>query len=129
MSAVSDNLPYWASTDNLPESQRLALDQSLSDEDFAKALDQETPLDAGIVRAVRVMLGRGVECFESCEGGEGHAFPEPTVRFGGGPSAGWRAVWAAQEVALPIRALRRVWSVIDGEPTGPDWELVFSQKL
>ena len=47
------------------------------------------------------------------------------VLFHGGKGAGWRAVAAAQEMGLPLLALRRCWSVIDGEPTGPDWQLVF----
>src|SRR6266540_3788315 len=34
----------------------------------------------------------GIETFESCEGGPGHAYPEPTIRFQGTPEAGWRAL-------------------------------------
>jgi len=83
------------------------------------------PIDAGIVHAVRVLWTAGVEVFESCQGGEGHGLPEPMVLFHGGKGAGWRAVAAAQEMGLPLLALRRCWSVIDGEPTGPDWQLVF----
>jgi len=85
-------------------------------------------LDAGIERYVRVLVAAGVETFESCEGGDGHCSPEPFVRFYGGREAGWRALWAAQEVALPVRELRRLWPVLDGEPTGPWWEIVFSTK-
>jgi hypothetical protein len=27
---------------------------------------------------------------------------------------------------LPVTELRRVWPILDGEPTGPWWELTFS---
>lgn len=39
------------------------------------------PLDDGIREIVIVLVKNGVETFESCEGGPGHAFPEATVRF------------------------------------------------
>jgi hypothetical protein len=45
----------------------------------------------GIVRAVRILRTAGIPTFESCEGGDGHAFAEPTIKFGGGlESGGWR---------------------------------------
>lgn len=87
-------------------------------------------LDPGIKRAVDVLRGGGIETFESCEGGEGHAFPEPTVRFYGGPGAGWRALAVCLNHALPISAVRRVWYVLDtNEPTGPHWEITFKERL
>jgi hypothetical protein len=44
------------------------------------------PVDAGIEAIVRVLWSNGVETFESCEGGPGHSFLEPTVRFPGPPT-------------------------------------------
>lgn len=67
----------------------------------------------------------GVETFESCEGGEGHAFLEPTVRFHGHRSEGLRALAVVLQAGLPVSELRRVWPVLDGEVTGPCWELTF----
>lgn len=87
----------------------------------------EMALDPGIARAVQVLQEAGVETFESCDGSPGHAFSEPTIRFHGGKGAGWRALAAAQEVGLPVLALRRSWPIDDGEPTGPWWEMVFSR--
>jgi hypothetical protein len=90
--------------------------------------DDETfypPLDAGIAEYVRVLRAGGVETYESCDGTAGHACPEPTVFFNGEPSAGWLAMHVAQENGLPVLALRRVWTVILGEPTGPCWEMTF----
>jgi len=86
-------------------------------------------LDPGIARAVSILQNNGVETFESCEGGEGHAFPEPTVRFYGTPAAGPRALAVCMDFGLPVLALRRTWYLENGEPTGPNWEIVFRHKI
>lgn len=85
----------------------------------------ERAVDPLIAPIVRVLLENGVETFESCQGGEGHAYPEPTVRFYGERGAGFRALAVAMEHGLRVLHLRRVWPIIDGEPTGPWWEMVF----
>lgn len=82
-------------------------------------------LDDGIREAVRVLATAGVDTFESCQGGEGHAYLEPTIRFTGEREAGWRALAVAQTFKLEVLELRRVWPINDGEPTGPWWELTF----
>lgn len=82
-------------------------------------------LDEGIRDKVEVLVRGGVETFESCQGGEGHCFAEPTVRFHGGTAEGFRALSVAMEHGLKIRALRRCWSIIGDEPTGPHWEMTF----
>ena len=84
------------------------------------------PLDKGIERAVRVLVDAGIETFESCQGGNGHSYSEPTVRFYGGKGEGFRALAAALQAGLPVTDLRRVWPVLDNEPTGPWWELTFT---
>jgi hypothetical protein len=81
--------------------------------------------DAGIAAHVRALQAAGVETFESCQGGHGHAFGEPTVRFHGGMAEGFRALAVAIKEGLPVDSLRRVWPLVDGEPTGPSWELTF----
>lgn len=85
----------------------------------------EPPLDAGIAEVVAVLRDNGVETFESCEGGPGHAYPEPTVRFHGDTSEGLRALAAAIKAELPVAELRRTWPIQDDEITGPWWELTF----
>ena len=82
-------------------------------------------LDSGIRRYVQILWDGGIETYESCEGGEGHAFPEPTVRFHGGHAEGFRALSVALQHALPVASLRRIWTLQDLEPVGPTWELVF----
>jgi hypothetical protein len=87
----------------------------------------EPPLDAEIEAAVAALRDVGVETFESCGGGQGHAYGEPTVRFHGDRSEGYRALAAVLgKHGLCVRELRRVWPIIEGEPTGPWWELTFA---
>jgi hypothetical protein len=83
------------------------------------------PIDRGIARAVRLLWEAGIDTYESCEGGEGHPFPEPTIRFYGQRCEGFRALTVAHDNGLRPIALRRFWSIIDGEPTGPHWEMTF----
>jgi hypothetical protein len=90
-----------------------------------KAETFSPPLDPGIADAVKVVRAVGVETFESCEGGDGHSYAEPTVRFHGERGEGFRALAAAMQAGLRAKDLRRTWPVIDGEPTGPYWELTF----
>ena len=86
------------------------------------------PIDAGIEHEVRVLCENGIETFESCEGGAGHAFPEPTVRFFGDQSEGLRAVAVAMAHGLRVSELRRYWTVQQGELTGPHWEMTFVRR-
>jgi len=85
-------------------------------------------LDPGIREAVLTLNSVGVETFESCQGGEGHAYPVPTVRFHGDRSEGFRALAAVMQSNLPVAELRRVWPVLEGDPTGPWWELTFRPR-
>jgi len=85
----------------------------------------DPPLDRGIRDIVVALSSNGIETFESCEGGKGHSFPEPTVRFEGGASEGLRAMAIALDNGLPVSRLRRVWGIIDGAMHGPWWEMTF----
>jgi hypothetical protein len=87
-------------------------------------------IDAGIRKAVKCLQENGIETFESCEGGPGHAYPEPTVAFHGTPEAGWRGLGVCLAYGLPIQSLRRVWHILDGdEPNGPYWEVTFRKRM
>lgn len=88
-------------------------------------IEYDPPLDPGIKDAVEILVAGGIETFASCQGGKGHSYPEPTVRFFGGRSEGFKAVAIALGHALPVTAIRRYWSIEDGEPVGPQWEIVF----
>ena len=83
--------------------------------------------DPAIRQTVEILREAGVETFESCQGGPGHAFAEPTVRFHGGRDEGFRVLaWALQR-GLPVNEVRRYWQVVDGEPRGPYWEMTFHE--
>ena len=85
----------------------------------------DPPLDPGVERYVRVLGAFGIETRESCQGGAGHAYPEPTVRFLGDRAEGFRALAIALQHGLPVADLRRVWPINDGEPVGPYWDITF----
>ncbi|MFZ5907082.1 MAG: hypothetical protein ACOYVJ_06685 [Nitrospirota bacterium] len=85
------------------------------------------PLDSGISEEVRILTEAKIETFESCEGGNGHAYPEPTIRFHGDKSEGFKALAVALQNGLYVKSVARIWSIIDGEPTGPWWEMTFSK--
>jgi hypothetical protein len=82
-------------------------------------------LDKGISQEVWILRKNGVETNESCQGGQGHPFPEPTIRFAGGRAEGFRVLGIALQHGLKVSELRRIWPIIDGEPTGPEWEMTF----
>jgi len=86
-------------------------------------------LDEGIARAVLLLQQHDIETYESCEGGPGHSYPEPTIRFHGTREAGWRALAVCLAYGLPILSLRRAWDILEGEPTGPHWEVTFRTKI
>lgn len=92
-------------------------------EAFAPETDLE--LDPGIREAVLILRSQGVETFESCEGADGHAFREPTIRFHGDSWAEYRAFAVAMEHGLAVQDLRRAWDVINGQLHGPWWEMTF----
>ena len=86
----------------------------------------DPPLDVGIAPFVLVLMDAGIETFESCQGGAGHSYPVPTVRFHGKRGEGFKALAALQECGAPVRSVRRIWTIDDGEPTGPYWEVTFN---
>ena len=88
---------------------------------------RERPLDPRIRRTVEILRSKGVETFESCQGGRGHAFHEPTVRFHGRQGEGFRALAIALQHGLKVTSLRRYYDVLDSEPVGPYWEMTFAR--
>ena len=85
----------------------------------------DPPLDPGIAPYVEALSDAGFETYESCQGGQGHAYPEPTIRYHGDRSEGLRALAFVLQRRFPVQALRRCWPVIDREPAAPAWELIF----
>ena len=104
-----------------PPNAATALELEL--EKFAPAVDME--LDPGIRRAVLILRKHGIETFESCEGGAGHACPDAIVKFDGNNWDGFRALAVAMTYGLPVMSVRLNWDVTDGFPKGPWWEMTF----
>ena len=100
--------------------------EALVREQTAMVTDIETAPDEGIADAVTVLREVGIATYESCEGGRGHSFPEPTVRFRGDHAEALRAVAACLDHELGVQSLRRVWWVTHGELEGPWWEVTFT---
>ena len=92
----------------------------------AKELYFEEPLDEGIKDIVLGLIANGVETYESCEGGKGHTYPWPTVRFTGSSAEGLRALSVALSYGLPVSQLRRTWTIRDEAIHGPWWEMTFN---
>ncbi len=96
--------------------------EGLLDKSILEGLDEE-------IRPYVVALNQGgIETFESCQGGKGHTYPEPTIRFHGDSSEGFKGLAVAMRASLPIAELRRTWPINDGVPTGPHWEMTFFQR-
>src|SRR5262245_20180880 len=87
----------------------------------------DLPLDPGIRRYVQILRAGGIETFESCQGGPGHACPEPIIRFHGNKGAGFRAFAIAVDYGLPVQDLRLSYPITDGWPSGPIWEMSFNR--
>lgn len=88
-------------------------------------LELDMPLDEGIAQIVHILRADGIETIESCQGGDGHPFHVPTVRVCGGPGEGFRTYGVAVRAGLKPRSLSRIWTVDDGELTGPYWDITF----
>jgi hypothetical protein len=97
--------------------------------DYASEVCPHCPLDIGIARAVRILRSAGINTYESCEGGEGHAFSEPTIKLSGTPEAGWQAIGRLLTYKMPVRRFSQAWSFDFGALTGPHWEVTFWRKL
>ncbi len=85
--------------------------------------------DPGILGWVNLLRFHGIETCQSCEGGPGHSYAEPTVDFLGDASEGWYAASIALRAGTldglrPWR-LSRTWHLYSGEPDGLVWQLVF----
>ena len=80
-------------------------------------------LDPKFRRIVQILRENGIETFESCQGGKGHHFPEPTVKFLGDYDAAYKAVSICINYRIPISCLRRYWDIIKNVLEGPAWEI------
>jgi hypothetical protein len=69
----------------------------------------DPPIDKKILPAVEVLNKHGFKTFESCEGGEGHSYAEPTVRFFGSEFDLIRAFEICEVYKLAVLEAKRVY--------------------
>ncbi len=70
-------------------------------------------IDPLILPAVKILNNHGFETFESCQGGEGHCYHEPTVRFFGDEFSLIRAYETCRCYGLNVSAAKRVFMKVD----------------
>jgi len=70
-------------------------------------------IDAGILPAVEILNEQGFETFESCQGGEGHCYEDPTVRFFGSEFDLIRAYETCRAFGLNVFEAKRVFRKAD----------------
>lgn len=70
-------------------------------------------VDEGIRDAVIILNNHGFKTFESCQGGVGHCFPEPTIRFEGDEFDLIRAYEVCKCYNLNVYEVKRVYRKVD----------------
>jgi len=88
-------------------------------------------LDPGIRFAVRVLHAAGIETCQSCQGGKGHSYDEPTVEMiaTGDDAYGFGALAALRGYGLPVAAVAIIWPVRNGLPYEKNWRITFSATM
>jgi len=91
-------------------------------------------IDKGIRPVVELLNKYGFKTFESCEGGEGHCFNEPTVRFYGSEFDLIRAYELCALHKINVYEARRTYRKTDiykdvnnGESIGENWDEPFNE--
>lgn len=88
-------------------------------------------IDAGIRFAVRVLHAHGLDTCQSCQGGKGHAYLEPTVDMvaGGGDADGFEALAVLANYGLPVSTVSITWNIQNGLPFEKLWRIAFSRPF
>lgn len=82
-------------------------------------------LDEGIRFPVRVLHAAGLETCQSCQGGEGHDMPHPTIHLPspGRDADGFHALAALASYGIDVLHVGIQWSVVQGMPTDRVWSI------
>ncbi len=70
-------------------------------------------LDKGIKQAVIILNNHRFDTYESCQGGKGHAYPEPTIRFHGTEFDLIKAYEVCKAYGLNVFEVKRVYGKED----------------
>lgn len=100
----------------------------MTDEELARMICPSSPLDVDIAWPVHMLRERGIHTTESCQGGEGHAFPDPSIKIAGSHGEGWRALSVLRDYRVPVMHLCRTWDITHGEVDGPYWLVVLHPR-
>ena len=104
--------------------------------DAMKTAISDEFLDEGIKEAVIFLRKHGFETFASCQGGEGHCYPEPTIRFFGSEFDLIRAYELCHIQGMNVFNAKRVYRKvpiysdvfgIDGNEIGENWDSPFNE--
>lgn len=85
-------------------------------------------LDSQIKWQVQLLQDNDIETFESCQGGTGHVFHYPTIRFHGGAGEGPRAFGILTSHGFQCAAVGRYWDVLGDVMHGPYWEIILAES-
>jgi len=82
-------------------------------------------VDAGVRYPVRVLHAHGIETAQSCQGGAGHAYHEPTIDLPaqGSDALGFAALAALRDNGVDVLDVALVWSVVGGLPHQKLWRV------
>lgn len=88
-------------------------------------------LDTGIRFAVRVLHANGFETCQSCQGGKGHAYGQPTVDMvaTADDAQGFGALAALQSYGLPVDSISIFWNICNGLPYEKLWRITFRKSM
>lgn len=86
-------------------------------------------LDKGIRFAVRVLHAKGFETCQSCQGGKGHCYREPTIDLisTGDDAWGLAAVSALQDYGISVTDVSITWRIRNGLPCERIWRIQLCQ--
>ena len=88
-------------------------------------------IDRGIRFAIRVLHAHGLETCQSCQGGKGHSYLEPSVEMGAGAddAYGFEALAALQAFGLPVSTVGIIWNIKNGVPYEKNWRITFFRTM
>lgn len=89
-------------------------------------------LDPGIRFPVRVLHAHGFETCQSCQGGKGHAYHDPTIDMLAGASGDTEGIAALGPLAaygLDVRTISITWSIDSGLPYEKLWRIAFVKPV
>jgi hypothetical protein len=88
-------------------------------------------IDAGVRFPVRVLHAYGFDTCQSCQGGKGHAYDQPTIEMEstGDDAGGFGALAALQRYGLPVADIAIRWPVRNGLPYERLWTITFRKTM